>query len=42
VFSGVLIATLVGIFFIPLFFALVRGAADRGLLYGKMSPDRGR
>jgi len=26
-----LVATLVGIFFIPLFFTLIRGLADRGL-----------
>jgi len=31
VFSGVLVATVVGIFFIPLFFALIRTLADRGL-----------
>ena len=32
VFAGMLAATLVGIFFIPLFFAVIRGLADRGLL----------
>jgi len=31
VFSGVLVATIVGIFFIPLFFTLIRTLADRGL-----------
>jgi len=31
VFAGMLVATLVGIFFIPLFFTLIRGLADRGL-----------
>jgi hydrophobe/amphiphile efflux-1 (HAE1) family protein len=30
VFSGMLFATSIGIFFIPLFFLLIRGAADRG------------
>jgi multidrug efflux pump subunit AcrB len=29
VFSGMLVATLVGIFFIPLFFAVIRGATER-------------
>ena len=29
VFAGMLVATLVGIFFIPLFFAVIRGLADR-------------
>ena len=31
VFAGMLAATLIGIFFIPLFFSLIRGVADRGL-----------
>jgi len=31
VFFGMLSATLVGIFFIPLFFSVIRGLADRGL-----------
>jgi hydrophobe/amphiphile efflux-1 (HAE1) family protein len=31
VFAGMLTATTVGIFFIPLFFAVIRGIADRGL-----------
>ena len=31
VFAGMLFATSIGIFFIPLFFRLVRGAAERGL-----------
>jgi multidrug efflux pump subunit AcrB len=30
VFAGMLVATLVGIFFIPLFFAVIREVADRG------------
>ena len=30
VFFGMLMATLVGIFFIPLFFRVIRGAAERG------------
>jgi len=30
VFFGMLTATLVGIFFIPLFFRIIRGMADRG------------
>jgi len=29
VFAGMLVATLVGIFFIPLFFSVIRGLADR-------------
>ena len=35
VFAGMLSATLIGIFFIPLFFALIRGLADRGLSRGR-------
>jgi multidrug efflux pump len=35
VFFGMLLATLVGIFFIPLFFRVIRGLADRG---GAASP----
>jgi multidrug efflux pump subunit AcrB len=34
VFSGMLIATLIGIFFIPLFFTLIRGLADRARARG--------
>ena len=30
VFAGMLFATTVGIFFIPLFFRVIRGAAERG------------
>jgi hydrophobe/amphiphile efflux-1 (HAE1) family protein len=39
VFAGMLVATLVGIFFIPLFFVVIRGLADRGLARrGQTSP----
>jgi multidrug efflux pump subunit AcrB len=30
VFAGMLVATMIGIFFIPLFFRVIRGVADRG------------
>jgi multidrug efflux pump subunit AcrB len=30
VFSGMLVATSIGIFFIPLFFGVIRGLAERG------------
>jgi multidrug efflux pump len=29
VFAGMLVATMIGIFFIPLFFRVIRGLADR-------------
>jgi len=32
VFFGMLVATLVGVFFIPLFFASIRSVSERGLL----------
>ncbi len=37
VFSGMLMATTVGIFFIPLFFAVIRGLSERGLLRRRVS-----
>ncbi len=41
VFAGMLTATLVGIFFIPLFFFVIRGMADRGLLRRAPAPLEG-
>ncbi len=42
VFAGMLTATLVGIFFIPLFFSVIRTMADRGLLRRAPAPVAGR
>jgi multidrug efflux pump len=36
VFAGMLVATTIGIFFIPLFFRVIRGLAERGLARGRV------
>jgi hydrophobe/amphiphile efflux-1 (HAE1) family protein len=36
VFAGMLFATTIGIFFIPLFFRLIRGLAERGVVRGRI------